>query len=309
MAQIIYPLSIGAIETGTAVLEGASVGEALSEGAYAVGTVFGADMLEQGRRKFFKTSDTTPIPKRKMGMITQKNAKKKRRKKSRVPRALTTFPKEQVFKLKSTHLVTLDPAATGAVAYAEVNINRPYNPFEVGVNFTNNSGEHKPRYWDLLADILYTKFTPLVTKVTVEFLDSANVENHSIFMVAASDENSEEVKGVLNDAILGGVELREQNNDAIVRFISTSSAVPGHHVLSKTVNIRKLEGIKTEEASLLTGNTSSAGTEAAPARSSKLYFGVGAVSSVNLTAVNCIVTMEQTIRFSDLTPDVAGAVV
>ena len=286
MAQIIYPLSIGALETGGAIAGGASVGEGLLEGAYAIGSIVGVDALNEGRKKLFKPSEPESEPRgKKMGRTKSKKSKSKKGKK-KVPRALTTFPKQQVYKLKSTHLGVLDPGATGAVAYAEVNINRPYNPFESGVTWTLTSSEHEPKYWDLLADTIYSKFTPLETTVTVEFLDSGNTKNHWIFMVPASHQNSADVKSTIADTYTGGVRLRERNPDAIVHFASTTSSAAGHHVLKKTVNIRKLEQIKTEEAGLLQGTTSAgSNTQAAPARSSKLYFGVGSLENTDLGSI------------------------
>ncbi len=235
---------------------------------------------------------------------------KKKAPKRRVPKAIAVrrvFPATQTYELQSFHQGALDATTGGAVAYGEINIANPLNPLEAGVAFNLSSNEHHPRYWNILADLLYQKFTVLETHVSIQFIDEGNSKSHFLFIVPSNSASQTETINVIQDTFTAGTRLKEINKMAVVRHIATSAEQAGNNTLSLKVNNQRLEDLKSTEATLLQGTTSVSATEAAPARTPKVYFGIGALGGVDLTNVYVIIKLTQKIRFDGLVTNLDGA--
>lgn len=242
-----------------------------------------------------------PMPRRR-----SKRSKRKRTRKNNPSRGLkSSFPKSQLVKLKSYHLGAINPAASGVTGWCQVNINNPIDPLGTGVTFSLNSDEHHPRYWDIY-EALYAKFEVISCKVSVEFLMPAETTNHALFMVPTSTGSIAKTTGMINNVILFATRLKEAHPRAIVKLGTSSTNSPNHYHLSKSVNIRQLEGLKKGDYSLLQGTTGATGSEAAPTRTPRMFFGIGALGSVDLSNTHVNIKIEYIVRFSDLAVDHEG---
>mgnify|MGYP000079043473 CR=1 FL=1 len=248
-----------------------------------------------------------PTKKRLGKNINKRMPRGRRYRPRRRKRVATKFPDSQLVKLHSYHTGYIDPATGGATAYATINVNNPINPLGTGVNWTAESTEHHPQYWDIYEQV-YNKFEVVSANVSVQYLMHQETFNHMAFIVPASTEALSEVTTQIGTAKVGLVRLKESNPRAIVKFASTAAEQAGHYKLFNKINIRKLEGMKDKgsDVALLQGTTSASGSEAAPTRTPAVYAGVGAISANDLATVHLVIKIEYMILFSDAKADKSG---
>lgn len=242
------------------------------------------------------------------------NRRRPYRRKPRVPRPLSTkFPGSQLVKLTSYHMVSIDPAASSAVAYATVNLNNPEDPIGTLSNFSLISTEHKPKYYDLYESI-YDKVETISAKVSCHFVGWQATVPHTYVVVPASHENKDETLTMLTDTNTFAPRLKESNKRAIVKVHASSTNESDNLNLFTKVNIRKLEGIKknSSDASLLQGTTSASGTATAPTRAPVAYIAVGSFGSADnqdIPQSYATIKIEQVFLFSALTGDTEGVAI
>ncbi len=256
-----------------------------------------------------RISSKKKIPRKIIKNMPRNRGYKKKKRTKRYRQVATRFPDSTLMKMVSYHQGDIDPAASGATGWVDINLNDPINPIGTGKTFTMTTGnaEHHVKYWNTLEG-LYQKFQTISYKITFTIIDNANSQPYSMFVVPSSTEELTEITALVNDTFTAGTRLKEMNSRAKVRFITTTSETPQMETLVIKGNIRKLEGMrKGANTAELQGTTSASGSELAPVRTPKLFCGLGALASVDLSNVTVIIKIENVILFSALTGDLQGA--
>lgn len=259
-------------------------------------------------KKDFRSKDS----KKKSKVISNKKKKQKMTNKSRrVNRPTDGFPKSRLVKIKSTHMVDLNPGSSSTVASIIVNPNNPLDPFDQTNSALETlvSAEHHPKYWNIY-ETIYDKYQPISCKVTVRALTgSGNTSAFAMSLIACSQENFSECSAIAHTSRLFPVRLQEAyGKKALVQYHSSSSSTPDHLWLSKAVNIAKLEGIKDKfDIDTLQGTTSKSASESIPARAPKIILSYGSLRETqDLDTMSCVIDIEYCVLFTGLS-DVEGA--
>ncbi len=243
-----------------------------------------------------------------LSTITKMPRGKMRRRKSNITNG---FAKTKLVKLKSVHMVDINPGSSSAVASLIINVNNPLDPFDQvnSVNETFVSTEHHPKFWSTYENI-YDKYQPISCKVSVRALTgSGNTSAFAMSLIACSEENFSECSAIAHTTRLFPIRLKEAyGNRALIQYHSSSATTPDNLFLSKAVNVRKLEGILDKhDIDTLQGNTSKSGSETIPGRAPKMILSYGSLRETqDLDIMSCVVTIEYVVLLSGLS-DVEGA--
>lgn len=228
----------------------------------------------------------------------------------RNPSVFKHLPNQLVANLTSTHLLSMNPGASAATAYAPVNLSNPINPFgtlSTGVSLV--STEHHPKYWNLW-ETVYDKFEVLGIKVSAQFLGGTNTDSHACFIVPAPTRSADEILTVIQDTVTFAPRIKEMSKTAIVKTVATATNESDHIKLYKKIGIRRIEGIKDKHDPTMVGTTSASGSETAPSVAPVAYVGLGAlVSTSDLGTTEVIIKLDYLIRFHQVTADIEGTAV
>lgn len=272
------------------------------------------------RIKFAHPSDSshlelrsTPHPMAKARGRSKRPRRSRRLRKKRKRRHLQcSMPKTKLVKLCSYHHVTLT-GAEGVASFVQVNTNNPLDPLTV---FASKSAivstEHHPKYWDVWEN-LYEKYEVLSTKVSCTFIAQNNNSPHSNFIIRASHAGQNELKTILDSDTdgTGMIRLKESyGKDAIIKFMTTTSAESGMVKLFHKTHHRHLEGLKDKHDPVLQGTTQASATQATAARSPVMFVGHQALGTDITFGVHpCILKIEYIILFTAPVGHVQGVTI